>query len=469
MLKLVDDSFQPQQLPLIREAMDAAEAVLLDIVQRCAVDGLSLEREEEIMALVGRIGKAMMAEALRATNMEAPRIKYDQKSWQRMAQVTVGTYGTIYGEVQVPRALYRQQDERNGPTIDVIALRSGIRDGFTPKARAAIGFSVQSAPVREAHALQQCTGTLPYSTSTFQRVADGLGEDVKALEGPAAELAMAWTPDALREAVAVVVEVDRASVPMSEPREPTPKDVKAGVTRPLNVAWRMAFCGAVMLVDRDGEVVDVVRMADIPSEGRAGVTQRLRERLESALRARPDLKVATLADGAAEMQAILADVTEGHEVHARLTDFFHLTEYLAAAVKSLGESADRTLTELNDNILGYRDGIDDVEAWLSEHRRRIGDGAPEPLVAAIRYIDNHRHLMGYAAARAAGLPIGSGSIEATCKTIIAVRMKRAGARWSEGGAQHVLQLRALAMSEARWRPMMGVLAQKFTYSPRVAA
>jgi hypothetical protein len=33
----------------------------------------------------------------------------------------------------------------------------------------------------------------------------------------------------------------------------------------------------------------------------------------------------------------------------------------------------------------------------------------------------------------------------------------------------VLQLRALAMSEARWRPMMGVLAAKFTHSPRVAA
>ena len=54
-------------------------------------------------------------------------------------------------------------------------------------------------------------------------------------------------------------------------------------------------------------------------------------------------------------------------------------------------------------------------------------------------------LRGGAAAR--GLPIGSGVVEAACKTLVTERMKRSGMRWREAGGQAILTLRGWAQSD----------------------
>ena len=50
--------------------------------------------------------------------------------------------------------------------------------------------------------------------------------------------------------------------------------------------------------------------------------------------------------------------------------------------------------------------------------------------------------MGYVQAKSQNLPIGSGVVEAACKTLVAQRMKCSGMRWRHAGGQAILTLRA---------------------------
>ncbi|QDV34633.1 ISKra4 family transposase [Tautonia plasticadhaerens] len=63
------------------------------------------------------------------------------------------------------------------------------------------------------------------------------------------------------------------------------------------------------------------------------------------------------------------------------------------------------------------------------------------------YIRNNLHRMDYPRYRAAGWQIGSGHIEAACKTVVNRRLKRSGMRWGGDGADAVCQLRALYEGE----------------------
>lgn len=70
--------------------------------------------------------------------------------------------------------------------------------------------------------------------------------------------------------------------------------------------------------------------------------------------------------------------------------------------------------------------------------------------------------MRYATFRAAGYFIGSGVVEAGCRTVVGQRLKQSGMFWSSGGAQNVLALRSAILSnrfDAYWDQRNGLLAE----------
>lgn len=82
---------------------------------------------------------------------------------------------------------------------------------------------------------------------------------------------------------------------------------------------------------------------------------------------------------------------------------------------------------------------------------------PESVRKSVFYFFHHRWRMRYREFRAAGCPIGSGSVESACKLVVQQRMKQSGMRWSRDGAQSMLALRSLLLSD-RWHLVEAALA-----------
>ena len=65
------------------------------------------------------------------------------------------------------------------------------------------------------------------------------------------------------------------------------------------------------------------------------------------------------------------------------------------------------------------------------------------------YFLRNKDKMNYAELREQGLPIGSGPVEAACKTLVKTRLGRSGMRWSRIGGQRILDFRTYVKSN-RW-------------------
>lgn len=79
-----------------------------------------------------------------------------------------------------------------------------------------------------------------------------------------------------------------------------------------------------------------------------------------------------------------------------------------------------------------------------------GEPLPDTIRLGIGYLFQHRWRLRYPEFRQAGCPIGSGTAESACKVVVQERMKQAGMRWSRPGAQAMLALRSVLLSE-RWQ------------------
>lgn len=126
-----------------------------------------------------------------------------------------------------------------------------------------------------------------------------------------------------------------------------------------------------------------------------------------------------------------------------LCDYFHVSEYLAAAAEgSQGNKAGRWCRTQQKRL--KRGAAQQVIEALEEHFEPEGTQEEEaPVRNAHRYLTNRRDCLDYPRAIALGLPIGSGMIESGHRHVLQARLKKAGIAWLRHHADHIAHLRVL--------------------------
>ena len=391
-----------------------------------------------------------------------------------------GAYHTMVGSVSVERSLYRQSGERGGQpggkVVDAVSLRAGVvADGWLPQTARAMAHAVQQGTSREAVATAKEYGRLPYCRVSFERVAHVVG--ALAVAGHQdIEDALIDAVEVPEDVCSVSVSLDRVSVPMEEPRpRPVGRPKKGAPKRPVARNFRMAYCGTVTLHDKEGAGCYTVRYGCMPDGDVIGLRDRMVADVATLRSKRPDLKIELLCDGAPEMWNLLEPGFTpkfGNDLH-RLVDLYHLTEKLGAAAGVLEHSkaaAEQRLGHWKMALLNRSSAATHILAELIASGRDEGVGTDHPVHEAITYLQNHgsdTDRMNYARARRLGLALGSGNVEATCKSLFEMRMKRCGARWKPETGQHVVQLRAFALSD-RWEPAIELTLRPLRTAVRAA-
>lgn len=154
-------------------------------------------------------------------------------------------------------------------------------------------------------------------------------------------------------------------------------------------------------------------------------------------------QVVYLSDGAAWTEEVQRQNFPGA---VSILDFYHAAQRvhsLANAIESEESAAKKRAGKWTKHLL--KDGVSEViaQARQSLPRNRKNRSAA---IEQIAFLENHKKRMLYGTYRKRGWFIGSGVIEAGCKTVVGKRLKQSGMFWSQSGASCVLEFRTLLLS-----------------------
>lgn len=151
-------------------------------------------------------------------------------------------------------------------------------------------------------------------------------------------------------------------------------------------------------------------------------------------------KVIVLGDGAVWIWNLAA---EHFGERIEIVDFYHASEHIWTVAKALcGEGALEAKSWAGEQIKELLEkGAGPVMKALAEAKAET-DASAEILRVEREYFRKNAARMDYPTFRSLGLPIGSGAVESSAKHLVQQRMKGPGARWSDLGAQGVLNVRS---------------------------
>ena len=348
------------------------------------------------------------------------------------------TFETLLGPLALEHAYFHCQECGKGfcPRDEALDLQG---THLSPGVTRMTGSAAALASFRQASGLPAELADVTVGAKQVERVAEALGREIAAAENAA--VFDCESPSA----PTMHLGIDGSGVPMrlrelaGRAGEQTAGSARTREAK-LVVIWTAEQRGkdGNAVCDADSAtysaVIDSAACRDADPEQSAFARRVWREAERRGLSS-ADRRV-ILGDGAKWIWKVARELIPRA---IQIVDFHHAAKRLWEVAKDLLRDdpaaaetwADARCSELREGHL------DSVLATLKAH---AGQSAKAAECEA--YIRTNRDRMRYADFRAQGLQIGSGVVEAGCKSVVGARLKQTGMHWTKDGREGILALRA---------------------------
>ena len=399
---------------------------------------------------------------------EAPTLEIDGGLY-RWKVASPKRFLTPFGEMVLERNLY--QSDYGGTTHVPLDRQWGMEGEFaTVEVRESVLFSCALMTPDETAQLLQKSALFHPSATAIQHLLEETGVWLEC-EGEALNEAIRSEDSIPEETQTVVASLDGVQVRLNEKgvKQGQPIDRPGHPTGPETpTCFKRAMVGSLSLYGAPLEEYGIpLEEKEAPQRLAARYVAEMPEEKSVTLKARfeaeirhveaalpPSVNKVLLCDGErslwtyAEKNPLFAD-------YQMLVDFYHTCEHLADAAEALwgagSPKAHQWYEEYRHKLLHEEKGADQVLRSIDYYRRtrRFSKTRLELIDTQRTFFQRNKKRMNYAAFRQQGLPIGSGPVEAACKSLVKTRLCRSGMRWSWPGGQRILQLRTYLKS-GRW-------------------
>jgi hypothetical protein len=364
---------------------------------------------------------------------------YDPKPGQQRKGREPLTVHCIFGSFKLQRDYYYHEGKKQGHYPADAAL--GLEQGNTPAlARLVCLEGADETSYQKAENHLRETGGIDVSARQIQRLVQPVGAAAQNWQQREAQ-----KPEPGSQAVPIMyVSGDASGVPMRKEE----LEGRRGKQPDGSAKTRMAYLGCVFTQhkrDEEGHPIrDHQSTTYVSSFGSIDEFGPLL-RQEAIRRGLPlAMQVILLIDGAAALANMGRDC---FGTAIQIVDFYHALEHAGKVLLALLGSKEhpdykRRLRRWAKQLLK-----DQVEKLIAQMRLECaGKPQAEAVEKQLGYFVNNVARMQYGSFRRQGFFIGSGVVEAGCKTIIGSRCKQSGMFWGEPGAENILALRCIHAS-----------------------
>ena len=361
-----------------------------------------------------------------------------QPGFRRKGRAALQVDG-IFGSFPLLRDYYYHEGKQQGHYPADAAL--GLEGDKTPAlARLVCLQGADAASYQKAQAHLKETGGINISARQIQRLVQPVGAAAQRWQERAA-----LQPEPASKSVPIMyLSGDATGVPMRQEE----LEGRAGQQPDGRAKTRMAYLGCVFTqhkTDQEGHPVRdhdsttyVSTFGPIEEFGPLLRQEAIRRGLALAT------QVVLLIDGAVGLASMGRSC---FPTAIQIVDFYHALEHAGKVLVALLGSKDHPEYKRRLGRWARQLLKDQVGKLITQTRKECG-GRPQTQAVEkeLNYFATNVQRMQYGTFRKQGFFIGSGVVEAGCKTVIGARCKQSGMFWGEPGAENILALRCIDSS-----------------------